>query len=196
MHSHGVCSRTEGGLGGAHISQQELAAGLWEGIYWMKLFSYCTWSWILEMDLPHLQFDAITPTALRAETSSDTSVPTSDGLGLVFLLIWSSSSSLARGHSCPEVLTHTCAGMCSFMSQHTRKGKFMFSTQPFIPASLTSLKTHQFQVSKAAPGGFPVWKKVLQSLSSMEMSQAVISELLFGDWLCCRSSCSVGSLRV
>lgn len=151
MHGHGVCSRTE------------------VGIRWCPYFSARSCSWALGRNLldeavqllflklgfgdgfSSLQFDAVTPTLLRAKAASDTSVPTSAGLGLVFLLTWSSSSSLARGHSCPEVLTHTCAGMCSLTSQHTGKGQFMFSTQLFIPASLKSLKTHQFQVSKSAP---------------------------------------------
>lgn len=151
MHSHGVCSRTE------------------VGIRWCPYFSARSYSWALGRHLleeavqllflkldfgdgfSSLQFDAITATLLRVEAFSDTSAPTSDDLGWVFLLVWSSSSSLAQGHPCPEVLTHTSAGMCSRMSQLTRKGKLVFSTQPFIPASLKSLKTHQFQVSKSPP---------------------------------------------
>lgn len=151
MHSHGVCSRTE------------------VGIRWCPYFSARSCSWALGRHLleeavqllflkldfgdgfASLQLDAITPTLLRVEAFSDTSVPTPDHLGLVLLLTWSSSSSSAQGHCCPERLTHSCAGVCSLMSQHTRKEKFTLPAQPFIPASLESLKTHQFQVSKSAP---------------------------------------------
>ena len=89
-----------------------------------------------------LQFDAITPTLLRVKAFSDTSVPTSDDLRLVFLVIRSSSKSLAQGHTLPEALTHTYVHECARprAGMRARKGTFIFSIHPFIPACLKFLK--------------------------------------------------------
>lgn len=151
MHGHGVCSRTEMGIRWCLYFSAGSCSWAREGHFLEEAVQLLFFRLHFGDGFAPLQFDAVTPTLLRAKASSDTSVPTSDGLRLVFVLIGSSSSSLAQGHSCPEVLAQTCAGMCSLTGLHTRKGKPMFSIQPFIPASLKSLKTHQFQVSKSAP---------------------------------------------
>lgn len=90
-----------------------------------------------------LQFDAVTPTLLRVKAFSDTSVPTSDDLRLVFLVIRSSSTSLAQGHTLPEALTHTYVHECARprAGMQARKGTFVFSLHPFLPIWLKFLKT-------------------------------------------------------
>lgn len=131
------------------------------GIRWCPCFSGRSYSWSLgrhlfeeavqslflsldfEDGFASLQFCAITPTVLRVKAFSDTSVPTSDDLRLVFLVIRSSSTSLAQGCTLPKALTHACVHECAHprASMQARKGTFIFSVHPFIPACLKFLRT-------------------------------------------------------
>lgn len=145
MHSHGVCSRTEG------------------GIRWCPHFSARSCSWaqgrhlleeavqllFLKLDFgdgfASLQLDAITPTLLGVEAFSDTPVPTPDLLGLVLLLTWSSSSSWHRDIpvlSCSHTRVQGCAH---------KEGEVPAPCPASHPCFSAVSQTHQFQVSKSAP---------------------------------------------
>lgn len=152
MHSHGVCSRTEVGIRCCpYFSARSCSWALGRHLL-QEAVQLLFWKLDFGDGFASLQFDAITPTLLRVEASSDVQFPLQMIWGWTFC---SPGAAPAPWHRDIPVLrcshTHTCAGMCSLMSQHTRKGKFMFYTQPVIPASLKPLKTHQFQVSKSAP---------------------------------------------
>lgn len=99
-----------------------------------------------------LQFDAITPTLLRVKAFSDTSVPTSDDLRLVFLVIRSISTSLAQGQTLPEALTHTSMHECAhpYAGMQAGKGIFILSLRPFILTWLTFLKTCTHGISSSS----------------------------------------------